>query len=144
MYSSVKNIGQKEKKKLIDSPLNDENNKPMIVNAIAGGNKKKRKLLDMTEGDEEDDAASINTDDMSSDSEIDDELIEKALDNFKNANQNVKVARVDFDKESKNKNVESDEEVQVSTNKSNRPTKYVHVERREEIKVCNYFSGLFE
>ena len=136
MYSSVKNIGQKEKKKLIDSPLNDENNKPMIVNAIAGGNKKKRKLLDMTDdGDDGDDAASINTDDMSSDSEIDEELIEKALGNFKNANQNVKVARVDLDKESKNKTVESDEEMQVSTSKSNRPTKYVHVERREEIKV---------
>lgn len=68
MYSSVRSIGQKEKKVFTDRPINDENSVPITVNAIAGGNKKKRKLEAKAE---ESDSKSIDTDEMSSDSEVD-------------------------------------------------------------------------
>jgi hypothetical protein len=83
---------------------------------------------------------------MSSDSEIDQESIQQALNNFKKSNQNLKVECVDLqklekDSKIKNKSLESDDETlekEKSTGCS-RPTKYVHVNRREEIKVILNF-----
>lgn len=68
MYSSVRSIGQKEKKIFTDRPINEDNAVTITVNAIAGGNKKKRKLEVKAE---ESDSKSIDTDDMSSDSDVD-------------------------------------------------------------------------
>ncbi len=135
MYSSVKNIGQKEKKKLIDKPINDENGQPMVVNAIAGGNKKKRKMLEMSDNEDEDGNKSVDTDDISSDSDIDQEQIQKALDNFKKTTQQANVPKPETEVKSKSLEEADKERATVVS----RPTKYVHVNRREEIRVI-YFN----
>jgi hypothetical protein len=126
MYSSVRNIGQKEKKVKIkndDDINNDEaagGGRQRHVNSIAGSNKRKKYEQNEQENN------STDTDDISTDSEIDEPMIQKAIENFKN-----KKILTD------NKNNESDDEEQNKKINGNnlRVTKYVHVDRRKEIQV---------
>ena len=145
MYSSVKSIGQKEKKSQQEvAVIDDGHGVKMAVNSIAGGNRKKRKL----QGKEsEESEQSVDTDDMSSDSEIDDGCIQRALDNYKRQSEELRIASLYLDrlekrskaKEERNdarKDVLSDGEgVEATGTGTSRPTKYVHVDRREDIKV---------
>ncbi len=140
MYSSVKMIGQKERRKQTDGPESaDENSRPMTVNAIAGGNRKKRKYM----SEEEVTAAgedSVDTDEISSDSEVDEDYIQKALDNYKKNAESLRVASLNLARQEKDEakrakvvdDSEEDEKPEVVC--GGRQTKYVHVERREEIK----------
>ncbi len=126
MYSSVRNIGQKEKKVKIknDDDINNdetaEGGRQRHVNSIAGSNKRKKCEQNEQEND------STDTDDISTDSEIDEPMIQKAIENFKN-----KKILTD------NKNNESDDEEQNKQINGNnlRVTKYVHVDRRKDIQV---------
>jgi hypothetical protein len=130
LYSSVRNIGQKEKKKL--TSLNDDSAEQTAtnrmsepnrkINSIAGSNKRKKSMSETKE------ASSTDTDDISTDSEIDEPMIEKALANFKNK----RAAPIDSDDETYLKAAPA-----VTT--PLRVTKYVHVERRKDIQVF-YFS----
>lgn len=147
MYSSVKSIGQKEKKSHNDMATVDETGGKMTVNSIAGGNRKKRKFMKGQESEESD--KSIDTDDMSSDSDVDDGYIQKALENYKKSAEESRIASLNLDRlekkskreemngdgNKKKKDMPSDEEAVVETaTGTSRPTKYVHVDRREEIK----------
>lgn len=148
MYSSVKSIGQKEKKSHGDLAIvkSDEAGGKMTVNSIAGGNRKKRKFMKGQESEESD--KSIDTDDMSSDSDVDDDYVQKALENYKKSAEELRIASLNLDRlEKKSKREEmngdgktkkdmpSDEEAVVETaTGTSRPTKYVHVDRREEIR----------
>lgn len=140
LYSSVRDIGKKEKKKHADDgqatnlTTIDNSDKPRVnVNSIAGSNKKRKRA---ESSDEEDDSESENTDDMSTDSEIDNEDIQKALEQHKKAQMEAKIE--EFKKTHKNKIDSDDDEEKLAKEEasktSNRVTKYVHVERREEIK----------
>ncbi len=140
MYSSVKSIGQKEKKKNIDDPESgDENSRPITVNAIAGGNRKKRKYISEEPSVVADD--SVDTDEISSDSEVDEDYIQKAVENYKKNAENLRVASLNLARQEKAENKkpkvdfdsEEDEKPEVVSS-GVRKTKYVHVERREEIK----------
>jgi ATP-dependent RNA helicase DHX37/DHR1 len=135
MYSSVKDIGRKEKRKLDDTNLNangELKSAQIHVNSIAGSNKKKR--VDELEENEEE---STDTDEYSTDSEIDEQAIRDALEKAKKQQQIMEKKMEKFEKE--HKAIESDEDQQTEMNgnqngSSSRKTKYVHVERREEIK----------
>lgn len=146
LYSSVRNIGQKEKRKfdnLEDGTLIESNNqtdsgesKKYSVNSISGSNKKRRNGSDGKEDDEESDSDSIDTDDMSTDSEVDEESIKKALEQSK-LNEQAAISKTDTKKEVPAARIDSDEENEQLKNPnktSNRAIKYVHVDRREEIK----------
>lgn len=133
MYNSVRDIGKKEKKKHSSELQVENGDKAITVNSIAGSNKK-RKL-----SESEEDTKSVDTDDMSSDSEIDEESIKKALQNAENAEKEKTIAqsinKLEAAIEARKKGIDSDEETPISNLSSNRKTKYVHVERRKEIKV---------
>ena len=130
MYNSVRDIGKKEKKKHSTEPRAEDDDRTITVNSIAGSNKKRK------HSESEEDAKSIGTDDMSSDSEIDEEGIKKALQNAEKEKMIAQsITKLEAAIEARNKGVESDEETPVSQVNSSRKTKYVHVERRKEIKV---------
>lgn len=128
MYSSIRNIGQKEKKKHDLAPVQGEtsNNDTTTksINSIAGSNKRKK-------GEKNEEVSSTDTDDISTDSEIDEPMIQKAIDNF-----NKKATEIETNK---NRDVESDEETSKPSANSGsvRVHKYVHVERRKDIQVRN-------
>lgn len=140
MYSSVKSIGQREKRKLLPFTVDnlgkqktEEDRVVRKVNSIAGSNRKKFKSQD--EENESCSASSIDTDDMSSDDEIDQVEIDKAVEKFK------KRVEQEENKEAERPKKEVEPPAELSKNKENgsvvnkRATKYVHVERREEIQV---------
>lgn len=131
MYSSVKDIGQKEKRKLFDKTDESETR---IVNSISGS---KRKKLENSEIEQD----STDTDDVSSDSDIDDDSLQKALEQFRKnqETERARMAEINIEKFKPTKIVDSeDEEFQRQENASQaankRNTKYVHVDRRDEIK----------
>jgi len=137
MDSSVKDIGKKEKRKLDETNLNATNGElksaQINVNSIAGSNKKKKRVDESDEPEEE----STDTDDYSTDSEIDEQAIRGALEKAKRQQEIIEKKLEKFERE--HKAAESDEEQQMELDgkqngSSSRKTKYVHVERREEIK----------
>ncbi|CAF0896634.1 unnamed protein product [Brachionus calyciflorus] len=126
MYSSVKDIGQKEKRKIIDNLSDGETR---IINSISGSNKRKKTDLN-TQSVEE----STDTDDMSTDSEIDEEKIQKALDNhIKNVENHQEKYKPNKIVDSEDEEYHRKENASQAVNKRN--TKYVHVDRKEQIKV---------
>ncbi|RMZ94770.1 putative ATP-dependent RNA helicase DHX37 isoform X2, partial [Brachionus plicatilis] len=134
LYSSVRDIGQKEKRKLIDKPDESE---ARTVNSISGSNKRKKSE------DSPDQPESTDTDDVSSDSDIDEDGLQKALEQYKKnqETERARIAEINMEKFKPTKIVDSeDEEFQKEENASQaankRNTKYVHVERRDEIKEC--------
>ena len=137
MYNSVKDIGKKEKKKSFDEPKVEDGEKPaIVVNAIAGSNKKRKRA------ESEEEVHSEDTDDMSTDSEIDEEGIQKALQNAQNAANSLKektmnesINKLEAGRAQRNKGLESEDEETPKEVKSFRKTKYVHVDRRKEIQV---------
>ena len=160
LYSSVKNIGQKETKReaakyndLLQSGDADADSAgikrlQVTVNSIAGSNKqknKKMKLLHEKNNDKEEEesaASEIDTDDMSTDSEIDLETIHKALEqhklqqslkNIEEFKQNYKSTHNDAsDNEETARDLANSKKTATSIT-----TKYVHVDRREEIRVSH-------
>lgn len=143
LYSSVKNIGQKEKRKpredvidgdLIQQSADGEEKSLRTVNSIAGS-KRKRKTSQSEQSNEE--SSELDTDAMSTDSEIDETEIQAALDRFKKSQEadQEKALKKKY-AEYKTDKIESDEEMdKVDETRAKRKTKYIHVERREEIKV---------
>lgn len=137
MYGSVKDIGKKEKRKLpldasaVNATQPSDQQTHQHINSISGSNRKRKTADDESEND---DNKSIDTDDVSTDDEIDDERINKALEQFKkkqtDTNDVEKKAEAPVKSES-NQN----ENGQENKGQARRATKYVHVERREEIKV---------
>jgi len=149
MYSSVKNIGQKETRKEankfreismgneLSAPSEGIKRAQVNVNSISGSNKQKNKKM-RSLNDENGKNSEIDTDDMSTDSEIDLDDIQKALEqhkleqsikNIEEFKQNYKTNHHDSSDEDEEKRLKRD------NGSSNIVTKYVHVERREEIKV---------
>ncbi len=166
LYKSVKDIGKKEKRKHYDEEENAygfegnlvstdtitsghqpnlleklEKSKPkgVVVNSIAGSNKRRKNNAIVADSNEEKSDSSIDTDDMSTDSEVDENVINQALEQFKKNQQEMrekclkksveeyKSAKIDSDDETTNFN-------QLTNKKSFRVTKYVHVDRRDDIK----------
>lgn len=132
LYSSVKDIGQKEKRKFIDK---SDESETRTINSISGSNKRK-KIENYNE-----ESASTDTDDVTSDSDIDEDQLQKALEQFKKKQEieRVKIAESNLEKFKPNKIVDSEDEEfhkheNESQSKNKRNTKYVHVERRDEIK----------
>jgi hypothetical protein len=169
LYKSVKDIGQKEKRNRngddfaagliqtndVDVDLSVENQrsasslvksdkiKQVVVNSISGSNKKRKKGAGSES--EKSEVSSIDTDDMSTDSEgeINAALEKHRQQLLKSAEQREKELQKKY-AEYKTDKIESDDEVDGKTNgadfKSKRKTKYVHVNRRDEIKVSCLFS----
>ena len=149
LYKSVKDIGKKEKRvrgneidldaNILqangDSVVSSDNIIQVVVNSISGSNKKRKKGNDESENEKSD--SSTDVDEISTDSEIDEKEINRALEQFKKnqSDQQAKQLKKKLD-EYKTATIESDEENQLveTESKSKRKTKYVHVNRREEIK----------
>lgn len=155
MYSSVKSIGQREKRKLpfslsaslqSQADADSSESRPRKVNSIAGANRKKLK----TSQQDEEISESTDTDDISSDEEemIDQFGLDKAVERFKKrveeeekkvSEQKSEVKKVEeksptaIGETNGTTNGSSTSTIPIVVNK--RPTKYVHVERREEIQV---------
>ena len=132
LYSSVKDIGQKEKRKLIDKLDESE---ARTINSISGSNKRK-KTQDFNA-----EPGSTDTDDVSSDSDIDEDQLQNALEQFKKKQEieRAKVIESNMEKFKPNKIVDSEDEEfhkqeNESQSKNKRNTKYVHVVRRDDIK----------
>ena len=136
------------------------------LNSIAGANKKKRTEPAANGNDDDDGNKSVDTDDMSSDSEVDEEAIAQALLNFKELEMAKR--RAEFERTYRADPIKSDDEDEndatttttkqpkptstatkqktngasaggvtghcESSNAAVRATRYVYVERREEIK----------
>ena len=162
LYSSVKNIGQKETKreaakynelKLLNGSVDIDSidastgaggikRLQVNVNSIAGSNKQKNKKMKLlNENEKSDESSEIDTDDMSTDSEVDLETIQKALEQHKlqQSLKNIELFKQNY-KSNHNDGSDNEEKELINAKKtsSNIITKYVHVERREEIKVLNY------
>ncbi len=145
MYSSVKDIGKKEKRKHDDLKIAEKDgDKQIYLSSIAGSNKKRVKLNDKQHDEDNDDNKSIDTDEMSTDSEIDDDKINEALNNYKKMHsekcleefkKNYKANKIeDSADEEEPENKENDQKNNQSSCKTMRKTKYVHVDRRDDIK----------
>lgn len=168
MYGSVKDIGKKENKRKMMRLGESESTTTMIkedevgisdaigggvvkkrvVNSIVGSNRKRhRPMNDTNKGDE----VSTDTDDMSTDEEIDVASVNRAVEAFKKqkaaAEPELLKPKFDMDGYKTAEIVLTDEEeekerVRVSVGQARRKTKYVHVERREEIKVRHLYFGM--
>ena len=148
MYSSVKDIGKKEKRKFDDDLkiAEKEGDKQIYLSSIAGSNKKRVKSNNDKPDEDNDDNKSIDTDEMSTDSEIDDNKINEALSNYKKMHsekcleefkKNYKANKIedsgDEEEEKNNQESKNSEKNTINSN-SMRKTKYVHVDRRDDIK----------
>ena len=160
LYSSVKDIGKKESKSKLraaggefvvdaDDAAKKNDQVQIKFNSVAGSNK--RKMADRGDAEKngtESDAESIKTDDMSSDS--DDEAFQKYLAEYEK-NKEAKAAATlaesikKLQEMNRNAELQADMDAEYKTrggadvvakpNGTGRKTKYVHVERRDEIKV---------
>ena len=122
MYSSVKDIGKKEKRKYDDDLkiAEKEGDKQIYLSSIAGSNKKRVKLNNNNEQDEDndnDDNKSIDTDEMSTDSEIDDDKINEALSNYKKMHSEKCLE--EFKKNYKANKIEDSGDEEVENEKNN-------------------------
>ena len=143
LYSSVKDIGKKEKRKFEDDYENlNEENDPSVeseetskrINSISGSNKKKQKK--MNNDDMEESLDEIDTDSYSTDEEIDNKEIEAALqarEKQKLETLSKSIAKINFDirlAEQKQK----EEETRANLVGIDRKSRYIHVERSEQVK----------
>jgi hypothetical protein len=111
----------------LDNQENKETKKRK-VNAIAGSNKKRNLDKSIKKIDDDDDNESLNTDDMSTDSEFESDLSKNFIVQISENGQekNTQPAKIDEDEAFKTKQkplIES------------KPAIYIYVNRREEIKV---------
>ena len=151
LYSSVKNIGQKETKKdaakfreinlssdIVNETSEGVKRAQVNVNSVSGSNKQKNKKM-KTLNQENQKNSEIDTDDMSTDSEIDLDDIQKALEQHKleQSAKNVEAFKQTYKSNHHDSSGDEDEvkRLKRENTTSNIVTKYVHVERREEIKV---------
>jgi hypothetical protein len=149
----VKNIGQKETRKdgakfreinlsadIINEPRDDIKRTKMNVNSVSGSNKQKNKKIKSEETQKD---SELDTDDMSTDSEIDLDDIHKALEQHKleQSIKNLEEFKQSYKSNHHDSSGEEDDPTRVGrgNGSSNIVTKYVHVERREEIKVILNF-----
>jgi ATP-dependent RNA helicase DHX37/DHR1 len=145
LYNSVKDIGKKEKVKHqgllqqqnkegggdeeeeeeIATGTKTKRIKSYSVNSITGSNKKLKNTKTERNESNNDDEESIKTDEMSSDDDenVNNSLITKAVELYKQK-------QIEKQKETDQQSV-----IPPKTPPSSRQTKYVHVERREDIKV---------
>jgi hypothetical protein len=168
MYGSVKDIGKKENKRKMMRLGESETKTTMIkedevgisddgvvkkrvVNSIVGSNRKRHRPMN-GDNNNKDDEVSTDTDDISTDEEIDVASVNRAVEAFKKqkaaavAESELLKPKFDMDGYKTAEIVLTDEEeekerVRVSMGQARRKTKYVHVERREEIKVRHLYFG---
>lgn len=139
----MKNIGKREKRKLplpatdgLSQPrfeLTEQPAKQRRINSIAGSNRKK--LRTDSSQDENESSESTDTDDVSSDDEVNHAEVDRAVERFQKRRE--KEQEEVSQKQDADKINEAERPKQVIEDKTvvKRPTKYVHVERREEIQV---------
>jgi ATP-dependent RNA helicase DHX37/DHR1 len=139
LYSSVRDIGKREKRKLFEvEPMiveeepsgNQENENDRKINTISGCNKKKHNV-------EMKDESTDNTDDYSTDDEINNEELDSAL---KAARENQKketlaksIAKIELERKLAEEK-EREEERKANLIGLDRKSRYIHVERSNEIK----------
>jgi ATP-dependent RNA helicase DHX37/DHR1 len=160
LYASVKDIGKKEKRKFNDCDGLDDDfdlsvltsqilknstsdnvaSSARVINSISGSNKQKYKKMGASKADSK--ASDRDTDEYSTDSEINEEEIQAALcakqkkskatlESLLEINEKIKVAIKAIDSEE-----EKDLQMVAENTKPlvNRKATYVHVERLEEVK----------
>jgi ATP-dependent RNA helicase DHX37/DHR1 len=134
LYSSIRDIGKKEKRRHDDeinestSDIEETNFKIYKTNSIKGSNKKIKKHDD----DAEESVKSMNTDEYSTDDDINDEEIEKAL-----KKSELEDVRSEHKHESRKEEEDDDDLMPKDDNKNEnieRKSTYVHVERTKLIQ----------
>jgi ATP-dependent RNA helicase DHX37/DHR1 len=143
LYTSVKDIGKKEKRKFEDEQLNEENGHIELgeeeeeeennrrINSISGANKKRRNDNDAQELSDE-----IDTDSYSTDEEIDNKEIEAALqarEKQKKETLMKSIAKITLDQQLAEEKLK-EEERKANLIGIDRKSCYIHVERSEEVK----------
>lgn len=141
LYSSVKNIGKKEKRKFDaeieqieeDHAISDENEKIKRLNIICGSNKKKK--IDSNAENQSPDE--VDTDFYSTDEEINNQEIEAALHvNREKQKQDAlekSIAKINLEKRLIEEKL-LEEERQANLVGIERKSRYIHVDRSEEVK----------